>query len=94
MTRQLISTNKQPLLRSSHAKRPPQNGFVQVAKPDMFVPVPTWTIDTAFTRTSGLLVSEPGLLLVIEIRGAELLRQHPLLFPTAHHLQRNQDRKN
>jgi hypothetical protein len=30
MTRQLISTNKQPLLRSSHAKRPPQNGFVQV----------------------------------------------------------------
>jgi len=31
MTRQLISTNKQPLLRSSHAKRPPQNGFVQVA---------------------------------------------------------------
>ena len=34
MTRQLISTNKQPLLRSSHAKRPPQNGFVQVAKPE------------------------------------------------------------
>jgi hypothetical protein len=30
MTRQLISTNKQPLLRSSHAKRPPQSGFVQV----------------------------------------------------------------
>jgi len=31
MTRQLISTNKQPLLRSPHAKRPPQSGFVQVA---------------------------------------------------------------
>ena len=30
MTRQLISTKKQPLLRSSHAKRPPQSGFVQV----------------------------------------------------------------
>ena len=30
MTRQLISTNKQPLLRSAHAKRPPQSGFVQV----------------------------------------------------------------
>jgi hypothetical protein len=30
MTRQLILTNKQPLLRSSHAKRPPQSGFVQV----------------------------------------------------------------
>jgi len=30
MTRQLISTNKQPLLRSLHAKRPPQSGFVQV----------------------------------------------------------------
>ena len=30
MTRQHISTNKQPLLRSSHAKRPPQSGFVQV----------------------------------------------------------------
>src|SRR5450755_3197149 len=38
--------------------------------------------------------SEPGLLLVIEIRGAELLRQHPLLFPAAHHLQWNQDRQN
>ena len=37
MTRQLISTNKQPLLRSSHAKRPPQNGFVQVGKPEKFV---------------------------------------------------------
>ena len=32
MTRQLISTNKQTLLRSSHAKRPPQSGFVQVGK--------------------------------------------------------------
>src|SRR5215470_12436763 len=31
MTRQLISTKKQSLLRSSHAKRPPQSGFVQVA---------------------------------------------------------------
>jgi len=31
MTRKLISTNKQPLLRSPHAKRPPQSGFVQVA---------------------------------------------------------------
>jgi hypothetical protein len=30
MTRQLILTNKQPLLRSSHAKHPPQSGFVQV----------------------------------------------------------------
>jgi hypothetical protein len=30
MTRQLISTNKQPLLREPHAKRPPQSGFVQV----------------------------------------------------------------
>ncbi len=30
MTRQLISTNKQPLLRSPHVKRPPQSGFVQV----------------------------------------------------------------
>jgi hypothetical protein len=30
MTRQLISTNKQPLLRPPHAKRPPQSGFVQV----------------------------------------------------------------
>ena len=37
MTRQLISTNKQPLLRSSHAKRPPQSGFVQVSKSSMFV---------------------------------------------------------
>ena len=35
MTRQLISTNKQPLLRSSHAKRPPQNGFVQVGFEEM-----------------------------------------------------------
>jgi hypothetical protein len=30
MTRQHISTNKQTLLRSSHAKRLPQSGFVQV----------------------------------------------------------------
>jgi len=37
MTRQLISTNKQPLLHSSHAKRPPQNGFVQVGLPDIWV---------------------------------------------------------
>src|SRR5215831_7147416 len=29
MTRQLISTNGQPLLRPSHAKRPPQSGFVR-----------------------------------------------------------------
>ena len=29
MTRQLISTNRQPLLRSPHAKRPPPGGFVQ-----------------------------------------------------------------
>jgi len=34
MTRQLISTNKQPLLRSSHAKCPPQSGFVLVALPE------------------------------------------------------------
>jgi len=34
MTRQLISTNEQPLLRSSHAKRPPQSGFVQVGQPE------------------------------------------------------------
>src|SRR5215469_11123436 len=33
MTRQLISTNEQPLLRSPHAKPPPQSGFVQVRKP-------------------------------------------------------------
>jgi hypothetical protein len=39
MTRQLISTNKQPLLRSSHAKRPPQNGFVQVGLPETEVSV-------------------------------------------------------
>jgi hypothetical protein len=37
---------------------------------------------------------EPGRLLVIEIRSAELLRQHPLLFPAAHHLQWNHDHKN
>jgi len=39
MTRQLISNNKQPLLRSAHAKRPPQSGFVQVGKPDKLLPV-------------------------------------------------------
>jgi len=38
MTRQLISTNKQPLLRSPHAKRPPQSGFVLVALPRSLVP--------------------------------------------------------
>jgi len=37
MTRQLISTNKQPLLRSPHAKRPPQSGFVQARLPDSFL---------------------------------------------------------
>jgi hypothetical protein len=37
MTRQLISTDKQLLLRSSHAKRPPQSGFVQVGLPDKFL---------------------------------------------------------
>jgi hypothetical protein len=29
------STNKQPLLRSPHAKRPPPGGYVQTRKPDM-----------------------------------------------------------
>jgi hypothetical protein len=32
MTRQLTSTNKQSLLCSPHAKRPPQSGFVQVGE--------------------------------------------------------------
>ena len=32
MTRQLISTIKQPMLRSPHAKRPPPAGFVQVGE--------------------------------------------------------------
>jgi len=40
MTRQLISTNGQPLLRPSHAKRPPQSGFVQVGLPEKFRLVP------------------------------------------------------
>jgi hypothetical protein len=57
MTRQLISTNKQPLLRSSHAKRPPQNGFVQVAKPDMwFFFVCVWISLLRFRRLSVLEV--------------------------------------
>jgi hypothetical protein len=43
MTRQLISTNKQPLLRSPHAKRPPQSGFVQVGLSDKFVLVQSYS---------------------------------------------------
>ena len=53
MTRQLISTNKQPLLRSSHAKRPPQNGFVQVAFPDK------WPIRTICKAGIRLRCSSP-----------------------------------
>jgi hypothetical protein len=40
MARQLISTNKQPLLRSDHEKRPLQSGFGQVRLPEGFLLVP------------------------------------------------------
>jgi hypothetical protein len=44
VTHTYIKTAGQPLLRSSHAKRPPQSGFVQVGKPEKWRLVPMFPV--------------------------------------------------
>jgi len=66
MTRQLISTNKQPLLRSSHAKRPPQSGLVQVGLPVTWIQLSGFPVNQA-SLTIGMQVPASDSAFVINI---------------------------
>ncbi len=61
MTRQLTSTDKQSLLRSSHAKRPPQSGFVQVGFSDKWSWAGFTSTSSPFTRVGRSLNRCPHL---------------------------------